>query len=97
MKKKKQDKNKSLTGNPDLDSKPWIPANSLVEAMAKSSKYLEDKKKASKKDLDKIDVPISCPPPNFSKCSKCGDVHTEGGDPFRGINDLCPSCKILEK
>jgi hypothetical protein len=29
MKKKKQDKNKSLTGNPDLDSKPWIPANSI--------------------------------------------------------------------
>ena len=97
MKKKKQNKNKSLTGNSDLDSKPWIPANSLVEAMAKSSKYLEDKKKASKKDLDKIDIPISCPPPNFSKCSKCGDVHAEGGDLFRGINDLCPSCKILEK
>ena len=56
-----------------------------------------EKKKASKKGSDKIDVPISCPPPNFSKCSKCGDVHTEGGDPFRGINDLCPSCKILEK
>ena len=60
MKKKKQDKNKSLTGNPDLDSKPWIPANSLVEAMAKSSKYLEDKKKASKGAIDKMDVPISC-------------------------------------
>ena len=56
-----------------------------------------DKKRTSKKDLDKIDVPVSCPPPNFSKCSKCGDVHAEGGDPFRDINDLCPSCKILEK
>ena len=56
-----------------------------------------DKKRTSKKDLDKIDVSISCPPPDFSKCSNCGDVHAEGGDPFRGINDLCPSCINLEK
>jgi hypothetical protein len=56
-----------------------------------------EKKKASKKGSDKIDVPISCPPLNFSKCSNCGNVHSEGGDPFTGINDLCPSCIILEK
>ena len=92
-----KNKNKSLTGNSDLDSKPWIPANSLVEAMAKSSKYLEDKKKASKEVLDKIDVPISCPPPNFSKCSNCGDIYSDGRDPFTSINDLCPSCINLEK
>jgi len=43
LQKGSQGNKKSITGNPKLDSKPWVPSSSSIEALAKSTKYLQTK------------------------------------------------------